>query len=116
MDLRGLNSARGVLSVEPPAAFDFDHHLAERKPAMSAPIVLEEDDCIVHIEYDQLAPVPDPETWTRFVCISDTHNRKFDVPWGDVLLHSGDLTQTGKYEEFQETMEWLCSLPHRLKM
>ncbi|KAF9034475.1 hypothetical protein BDZ89DRAFT_1130688 [Hymenopellis radicata] len=79
-------------------------------------VTLEEPDVHVHIEYEQLPPVPDPETWTRFVCISDTHHHKFPVPHGDVLLHSGDLTNTGKYTEFKDTMEWLCSLPHKVKI
>ncbi|KAF8905626.1 Metallo-dependent phosphatase-like protein [Mucidula mucida] len=79
-------------------------------------VVLEEPDVHVHIEYNQLPPVPDPETWTRFVCISDTHHHKFPVPHGDVLLHSGDLTNTGKYVEFKTTMEWLYSLPHKVKI
>jgi hypothetical protein len=51
---------------------------------------------IIHEEYefDKLPPKPDGN-WTRFVCLSDTHSRAFDVPPGDVLLHSGDLTSTG---------------------
>ena len=40
----------------------------------------------------------------------------FHVPDGDVLLHSGDLTETGTEEEFKTTMEWLYSLPHPTKM
>ena len=36
---------------------------------------------------------------TRFVCISDTHNRNIALPKGDVLIHAGDLTNHGSYEE-----------------
>jgi 3',5'-cyclic AMP phosphodiesterase CpdA len=73
---------------------------------------------VVHLEYNPavLEPVPSPEEWTRFVCISDTHSRNFDVPSGDVLLHSGDLTKKGRKEEFVQTMEWLYALPHKVKM
>jgi 3',5'-cyclic AMP phosphodiesterase CpdA len=73
---------------------------------------------IVHLEYDPAAlePVPSSEEWTRFVCISDTHARNFDVPPGDVLLHSGDLTRMGRQEEFAKTMEWLYALPHKVKV
>jgi len=73
---------------------------------------------IVHLEYDPatLDPVPSPEEWTRFVCISDTHARTFDVPHGDVLLHGGDLTKKGKKDEIVKTMEWLYALPHKVKM
>src|ERR1700733_2508899 len=73
---------------------------------------------IVHLEYNpsDLEPVPSPEEWTRFVCISDTHRRTFNVPSGDVLLHSGDLTMTGKKDQFSTTMEWLYTLPHKIKV
>jgi 3',5'-cyclic AMP phosphodiesterase CpdA len=73
---------------------------------------------IVHLEYNPTAlePVPSPEEWTRFVCISDTHSHTFDVPPGDVLLHSGDITKMGMKEEFVKSMEWLYALPHKVKM
>ena len=72
---------------------------------------------IVHLEYNaQNLPPPPSDEWTRFVCISDTHSRTFDVPDGDVLLHSGDLTNTGTVEDFKKTMGWLYSLPHKIKM
>ncbi|KAF8068579.1 Metallo-dependent phosphatase-like protein [Lyophyllum atratum] len=72
---------------------------------------------VVYAEYDPetLPPVPSP-AWTRFVCISDTHTRSFNVPDGDVLLHSGDLTNRGTLAEFEKTMEWLYSLPHKVKI
>lgn len=57
-----------------------------------------------------------PEGWTRFVCISDTHSKSFPVPNGDVLLHSGDLTNTGTTVDFEKTMGWLKGLPHKHKM
>ncbi|TFK64997.1 Metallo-dependent phosphatase [Pluteus cervinus] len=59
---------------------------------------------------------PKPEGWTRFVCISDTHSMTFPVPDGDVLLHSGDLTNTGTLFDFQKTTTWLMGLPHRHKI
>lgn len=80
-------------------------------------VVLTSPKEIVHLEYDPetLPPRPSDE-WTRFVCISDTHSVTFDVPDGDVLLHSGDLTNTGTVEDFKKTMGWLYSLPHKIKM
>lgn len=36
---------------------------------------------------------------TRFVCISDTHNRNVALPKGDVLIHAGDMTNNGSYAE-----------------
>ncbi|KAH9474535.1 Metallophosphoesterase domain-containing protein 1 [Psilocybe cubensis] len=78
---------------------------------------------IVYLDYfpSQLRAKP-PRTaeekadWTRFVCISDTHARTFDVPDGDVLLHSGDLTNLGTEADFQKTAEWLYCLPHKTKI
>ena len=55
-------------------------------------------------------------SWTRFVCISDTHSRKFRVPQGDVLLHAGDLSSQGCLEHLETTLQWLKSLDHRVKM
>lgn len=71
---------------------------------------------VVHLEYDPNTLPPVSQEWTRFVCISDTHTRSFDVPDGDVLLHSGDLTNLGTLAEFRRTMEWLYSLPHKVKI
>lgn len=83
-----------------------------------SPALLSSPTEIVHLEYDlqSLAPLADPQQWTRFVCVSDTHSRAFDVPLGDVLVHSGDLTNLGTVVEFKKTMDWLYSLPHKLKM
>lgn len=62
------------------------------------------------ISYDTLAnPV-------SIVCISDTHNVHFDLPPGDVLIHAGDLTQSGSLKELQEAISWLSSQPHPHKI
>ncbi|KAJ7461781.1 Metallo-dependent phosphatase-like protein [Mycena galericulata] len=73
---------------------------------------------LVHLEYP-LSPSPNASSaqrWTRFVLMSDTHTSTFEVPTGDVLLHTGDLTQRGTLEELRTTMEWLYSLPHPVKI
>ncbi|KAI5924409.1 hypothetical protein F4810DRAFT_142303 [Camillea tinctor] len=44
---------------------------------------------------------------TRFVCISDTHNRTVALPQGDVLIHSGDLTNMGSFTELSKQVSWL---------
>ncbi|KAK2759969.1 hypothetical protein FQN54_002705 [Arachnomyces sp. PD_36] len=53
----------------------------------------------------------------RIVCISDTHTLKCDnVPDGDLLIHSGDLSNAGTVKEIQEAVNWLNSLPHPQKV
>ncbi|PNY24939.1 Uncharacterized protein TCAP_05125 [Tolypocladium capitatum] len=50
------------------------------------------------------------------VCISDTHQTQPQFPDGDPLLHAGDLTNQGSFEELQAQLDWLASLPHRHKV
>ncbi|OAQ73058.1 metallophosphoesterase domain-containing protein [Pochonia chlamydosporia 170] len=50
------------------------------------------------------------------VCISDTHNTYPEVPDGYVLVHAGDLSKSGTFEQIQETLTWLNSLPHEHKI
>ncbi|KAF9222146.1 metallophosphoesterase domain-containing protein 1 [Gyrodon lividus] len=55
----------------------------------------------------------------RVVCISDTHNTQGSqppLPTGDVLIHSGDLTQSGTFNELCDALDWLNSQPHALKI
>ncbi|KFY89234.1 hypothetical protein V500_05848 [Pseudogymnoascus sp. VKM F-4518 (FW-2643)] len=52
----------------------------------------------------------------RVVCISDTHNMQPKLPDGDLLLHAGDLTQSGSAEELRHQIEWLDSQPHKFKV
>lgn len=50
------------------------------------------------------------------VCISDTHNTQPELADGDLLLHAGDLTENGTFDELQNTLEYLNSQPHRYKV
>ncbi|KAF8595826.1 Metallo-dependent phosphatase, partial [Ceratobasidium sp. AG-I] len=52
----------------------------------------------------------------RVVCISDTHNARPPVPDGDVLIHAGDLTNSGKTDEIRTYIDWIASLPHPVKI
>ena len=57
---------------------------------------------------------------TRFVCISDTHNASpdgsFNLPAGDVLIHAGDLTNQGKYDELRKTFDWISKTDFEVKL
>lgn len=50
------------------------------------------------------------------VCVSDTHNSQPELPDGDVLVHAGDLTQSGTFVELQSAIDWLRRQPHRHKV
>lgn len=62
------------------------------------------------------SPTPNSASTISVVCISDTHCRQPDVPDGDILLHAGDLTNKGSFEEIQSQLHWLRTLPHRYKV
>ena len=85
-------------------------------------VVLKSQREVVYLEYapERLPPKPaaDPDgaQWTRFVCVSDTHSDTCVVPDGDILLHSGDLTDHGTEPEFRTMTGWLYGLPHPVKM
>ena len=61
-------------------------------------------------------PLLNPEI--RLVCISDTHNDdcRNHVPDGDIFIHAGDLTNLGTSEELQAAVDWILSLPHKVKV
>ncbi|KAH7927053.1 Metallo-dependent phosphatase [Leucogyrophana mollusca] len=72
---------------------------------------------IVHTSYDPTNPPPHPGAdWTRFICISDTHSQTFQIPPGDVLLHSGDLSRKGRKGELKVTIDWLREQTHPVKI
>ncbi|KAK7940758.1 uncharacterized protein PG986_013145 [Apiospora aurea] len=57
-----------------------------------------------------------PSAPVRVVCISDTHNKQPSLPPGDVLIHAGDLTELGSFDEMQAGLAWLSSQPHKHKI
>lgn len=54
----------------------------------------------------------------RCVCISDTHGQHEQVvlPPGDVLLHAGDITETGELEQIRSFCQWLDRQPFKHKV
>ncbi|KAH7255833.1 Metallo-dependent phosphatase-like protein [Fusarium redolens] len=57
-----------------------------------------------------------PANPVSIVCISDTHNSQPHLPFGDILIHAGDLTQSGTLRELEATIAWLNSQPHTHKI
>lgn len=60
-----------------------------------------------------LVPVPVP---VSVVCISDTHNTQPALPDGDILIHAGDLTQSGTFAELEAAIAWLRRQHHPVKI
>lgn len=54
----------------------------------------------------------------NIVCVSDTHtdHRRFNVPVGDLLIHAGDLTASGRVEQAASCLRWLAEQPHKHKV
>ncbi|KAI1163334.1 calcineurin-like phosphoesterase [Nemania serpens] len=53
----------------------------------------------------------------KIVCLSDTHDSVVqDVPDGDLLIHCGDMTNSGTAAAIQKQIDWLVSLPHQHKV
>ncbi len=55
----------------------------------------------------------------RVVCISDTHNTHESLPTlppGDILIHAGDLTNSGTEHELRSVLDWLSAQSHPLKV
>ncbi len=58
---------------------------------------------------------------TRFVCVADTHNASpadgaFKLPKGDVLVHAGDLTKQGTFNELKKTLDWIEQADFEVKL
>ena len=58
---------------------------------------------------------------TRFVCVSDTHGYTpseagFKLPTGDVLIHAGDLTNSGSSTELRKTVDWISKADFETKI
>ncbi|EEP80016.1 predicted protein [Uncinocarpus reesii 1704] len=52
----------------------------------------------------------------KVVCISDTHSAEPELPDGDILLHAGDLSERGTFDQIQAQLDWLNRQPHRYKV
>ena len=63
-----------------------------------------------------ISPLRSASSPIRIVCISDTHNTQPAVPPGDILIHAGDLTEWGHFDELQTQLNWLGSQPHPHKI
>ncbi|KAF8121274.1 hypothetical protein EV363DRAFT_1568884 [Boletus edulis] len=63
--------------------------------------------------------VPHSSSTHSTVSIADTHNThnaQTSLPGGDILLHTGDLTQLGTLPELCDALAWLSVQPHLVKI
>jgi Calcineurin-like phosphoesterase len=61
-------------------------------------------------------PFQPPPFGVSVVCISDTLGNQPALPLGDILIHAGNLTETGTFEEYQRQLTWLSSQPYQHKI
>ncbi|CAI5452466.1 unnamed protein product [Caenorhabditis angaria] len=63
-------------------------------------------------------PPTDGRPYLKVVCISDTHEQldKVEVPDGDVLIHAGDFTNSGKRDELIRFNNEMAAFPHKYKL
>jgi Icc-related predicted phosphoesterase len=54
----------------------------------------------------------------KIICISDTHNKHYDldIPDGDILIHAGDWTGRGTLPEISSFLAWFEARPHTHKI
>jgi Icc-related predicted phosphoesterase len=53
----------------------------------------------------------------KLVIISDTHDKFIkELPAGDVLIHCGDYSLYGEYNETKKFFDWIDSQPHKHKI
>ncbi|KAJ6132365.1 hypothetical protein N7471_007580 [Penicillium samsonianum] len=76
--------------------------------------------CIFHARklYTWHQPIPAKPLTNpvSIICVSDTHNSQPNLPDGDILIHAGDLTQSGSLKELQATLTWLRAQSHPTKI
>ena len=54
----------------------------------------------------------------KIIAISDTHekHKEITIPEGDMLIHAGDFTFTGKFQAVADFAQWMKSQPHKYKI
>lgn len=66
---------------------------------------------VLRLKYNNFKKNNDFFLQLRVVCLSDTHSLtpyiKFDIPYGDVLIHAGDFTKCGSLQEVIDFNEWI---------
>lgn len=86
------------------------HHMTNNPTAAWSHLCRQEKQKVIKINV-KLPSKPVEHNKVRFVCVSDTHslthNLKFDIPSGDILIHAGDFTKCGQKDEVINFDNWL---------
>jgi hypothetical protein len=98
-------------------------HVRRQIPGVQS---LDSSNCISDKIDPRIRPVIELNDWIttndddmRIVCISDTHNQHrliSNMPEGDILIHSGDFTNTGEYDQILDFIEWMHEQPYKIKI
>lgn len=75
--------------------------------------------CLARLLYTRrqiIYPTHTFQDTVSIVCISDTHNSQPQLPYADVLIHAGDLTQSGSFPELQKALDWIKEQLHPHKI
>ena len=88
-------------------------------PTLTQTLVVDIANLLSYLAPPDLIPFSPPLAHVsplRIICISDTHNAQPSLPPGDVLIHAGDLSDSGTFDEIQAQLDWLNEQPHRYKV
>lgn len=70
---------------------------------------------LLYVQRQTKSPIH-TENAVSVVCVSDTHNTQPPLPYADILIQAGDLTQSGSFAEIQKTLDWIKEQPHSHKI
>ena len=58
------------------------------------------------------------EGGVRIICISDTHMKhgSLQIPDGNILVHTGDFSSLGRWDDIKRFADWFASQPHQHKI
>ena len=117
--LKSFNHTKGAESMFRRSKGDLHHLLHRPKPSNWQQFFASPLKYLARLLYSLKWRRPSPKKMSgtiNVVCISDTHGTQPEVPQGDLLIHAGDLSQTGSLEEIQTTVDWLKTLSHPHKV
>jgi len=92
-----------------------------QSPCLNIPDITQNPKSFQHHEIPKVEINPGGTKSIRIVCLSDSHARfkdwaKKPIPDGDILIHSGDISNTGQDSEYDHFNKFISGLPHKHKI